>query len=381
VRVGAQISEENMAEVEIDRLHKKFGELLVLNDVSIQVEHGEFMVFVGPSGCGKSTLLRSIAGLERPSAGRILIGGEDVTRVVPAQRGIAMVFQSYALYPHMTVRENIAFGMKVAKMPGAEIETRLAEAASTLQIGHLLERKPRELSGGQRQRVAIGRSIVRHPKAFLFDEPLSNLDAELRVQMRAELVGLHDRLGATMIYVTHDQVEAMTMADRIAVFNQGRVEQVGAPLELYSHPCNLFVAGFIGSPKMNLLRSEVVETRPDGVAVALPGAGIVRVPVAAGAVTPGQKITLGMRPEHLALGNVSDRTIDAWMTGQTQLVEHLGGEIITRIALTDGTVVNVRSPGHSGLHRAETVQVGVTGALCYLFTEDGAALPALRKVN
>ena len=362
-----------MAEVGIDRLHKKFGDLTVLNDISIQVEHGEFMVFVGPSGCGKSTLLRSIAGLERPTAGRVMIGGEDVTNVAPARRGIAMVFQSYALYPHMTVRENIAFGLKVAKMPGAEIEARIAEAASTLQIGHLLARKPRELSGGQRQRVAIGRSIVRHPKAFLFDEPLSNLDAELRVQMRAELVGLHDRLGATMIYVTHDQVEAMTMADRIAVFNQGRVEQVGAPLELYTHPRNVFVAGFIGSPKMNLLQTEVIEAGEAGVTVRLPGGGVVLVPVAAGGLAPGRQVTLGLRPEHLVLGDTG-RPVDAWMTGQTQLVEHLGGEIITRIVLGDGTVLNVRSPGHAGLHRAETVQVGVTGGLCYLFTEDGGAL-------
>jgi multiple sugar transport system ATP-binding protein len=362
-----------MAEVGIDRLHKKFGEQTVLNDISIQVEHGEFMVFVGPSGCGKSTLLRSIAGLERPSAGRVMIGGEDVTNLAPARRGIAMVFQSYALYPHMTVRENIAFGLKVAKMPAAEIETRIAEAATTLQIGHLLARKPKELSGGQRQRVAIGRSIVRHPKAFLFDEPLSNLDAELRVQMRAELVGLHDRLGATMIYVTHDQVEAMTMADRIAVFNQGKVEQVGAPLELYAHPRNLFVAGFIGSPKMNLLRTEVIEAGAEGVAVSLPGGGVVRVPVAAGGLAPGQKVTLGLRPEHLTLGDTG-RNVDGWVTGQTQLVEHLGGEIITRIVLGDGTVLNVRSPGHAGLHRAETVQIGVTGALSYLFTEDGEAV-------
>jgi multiple sugar transport system ATP-binding protein len=363
-----------MAEVGIDRLHKKFGEHTVLNDISIQVEHGEFMVFVGPSGCGKSTLLRSIAGLERPTAGRVMIGGEDVTRLAPARRGIAMVFQSYALYPHMTVRENIAFGLKVAKMPAAEIATRLAEAATILQIGHLLDRKPRELSGGQRQRVAIGRSIVRHPKAFLFDEPLSNLDAELRVQMRAELVGLHDRLGATMIYVTHDQVEAMTMADRIAVFNQGRVEQVGAPLELYGHPRNLFVAGFIGSPRMNLLPSEVVDTGPAGAAVRLPGGGMVQVPVASGALAAGRKVTLGLRPEHLVLGAESGRPADAWMSGQTQLIEHLGGEIITRIALADGTVLNVRSPGHAGLHRAETVQIGVSGALSYLFTEDGNAV-------
>ena len=291
-----------MAEVLIERLSKTFGELAVLNDISMQVEHGEFMVFVGPSGCGKTTLLRSIAGLERPSSGRISIGGEDVTSWAPARRGVSMVFQSYALYPHMTVRQNIAFGLRVAKTPAGDIERRVSEAGSVLQIDHLLDRRPRELSGGQRQRVAIGRSIVRDPKAFLFDEPLSNLDAELRVQMRVELVALHERLGATMIYVTHDQVEAMTMADRIAVLNRGQVEQIGTPLELYRRPRNLFVAGFIGSPRMNLIPTEVRQTGPAGITVTLPGGGEVVVPVSAEGVAVGQTLTLGLRPEHLGIG-------------------------------------------------------------------------------
>jgi multiple sugar transport system ATP-binding protein len=296
-----------MAEVGIERLHKTFGETAVLNDISMQIHHGEFMVFVGPSGCGKTTLLRSIAGLEKPSAGRVTIGGDDVTRWPPARRGVSMVFQSYALYPHMTVRENIAFGLKVAKVPKADIAGRVKDAAGVLQIEHLLDRRPKELSGGQRQRVAIGRSIVRQPKAFLFDEPLSNLDAELRVQMRVELVGLHDRLGATMIYVTHDQVEAMTMADRIAVLNKGQVEQIGAPLELYRQPRNLFVAGFIGSPRMNLMPTTVLATGPTGVTVALPGGAPILVPVQAAGVTVGQAMTLGLRPEHLGIGEAVGR--------------------------------------------------------------------------
>ncbi len=366
-----------MAEVGIDRLQKTFGETAVLNDISMQVRHGEFMVFVGPSGCGKSTLLRSIAGLEKPSAGRVTIGGEDVTRWPPARRGVAMVFQSYALYPHMTVRENIAFGLKVAKMPTAEIAGRVRDAAAVLQIGHLLDRRPRELSGGQRQRVAIGRSIVRDPKAFLFDEPLSNLDAELRVQMRVELVALHERLGATMIYVTHDQVEAMTMADRIAVLNRGRVEQIGAPLELYRQPRNLFVAGFIGSPRMNLLPSSVQSAGPGGVTVALPGGGTVLVPVAGAGIAAGQALTLGMRPEHLGLGASPGGAPDATLPAQVQLVEHLGGEILAHLVLADGTPLNVKTHGHGEITRSAAVEVGVRGALCYLFTEAGDCLAAL----
>lgn len=365
-----------MAEVGIERLQKKFGELTALNDVSINIRQGEFMVFVGPSGCGKTTLLRSIAGLERPNAGRITIDGKDVTTRSAAQRGIAMVFQSYALYPHMTVQENIAFGLKVNKMPRAEIDKRLREAAGILQIGHLLERRPRELSGGQRQRVAIGRAIVRHPKAFLFDEPLSNLDAELRVQMRAELIALHERLGATMIYVTHDQVEAMTMADRIAVFNQGRVEQIGAPLALYRHPRNSFVAGFIGSPRMNLLPATVQSVSAEGVRITWPGRGTLLVPVEDKGVAVGQALTLGIRPEHLALGTTADWQIETTVAGQTQAIEHLGSEVISHIVLPDGTPLNVKSNGQESVHRAEEVQIGICGALCHLFDETGNSLPA-----
>ncbi len=366
-----------MAEVLIERLSKTFGELAVLNDISMQVEHGEFMVFVGPSGCGKTTLLRSIAGLERPSSGRISIGGEDVTSWAPARRGVSMVFQSYALYPHMTVRQNIAFGLRVAKTPAADIERRVSEAGSVLQIDHLLDRHPRELSGGQRQRVAIGRSIVRDPKAFLFDEPLSNLDAELRVQMRVELVALHERLGATMIYVTHDQVEAMTMADRIAVLNRGQVEQIGTPLELYRRPRNLFVAGFIGSPRMNLIPTEVRQTGPVGITVTLPAGGEVVVPVSAEGVAVGQRLTLGLRPEHLGIGEAPGGAADARLHGRALLIEHLGGEILAHVELDDGTKLNVKTHGHGDVQRAASLEVGLRASFCYLFDASGTCLLAL----
>jgi multiple sugar transport system ATP-binding protein len=367
-----------MAEVGIERLHKTFGETQVLNDISMQIRHGEFMVFVGPSGCGKTTLLRSIAGLEKPSAGRILIGGDDVTRWPPARRGVSMVFQSYALYPHMTVRENIAFGLKVAEVPKAEITKRVTEAAAILQIDHLLERRPKELSGGQRQRVAIGRSIVKQPKAFLFDEPLSNLDAELRVQMRVELVGLHDRLGATMIYVTHDQVEAMTMADRIAVLNKGEVEQIGAPLELYRQPRNLFVASFIGSPKMNILPSTVQATGPEGVTVELPGGGALLVPVSAEGLAAGQSVSLGLRPEHIGIGEAIGGAGEAFLSARAQMVEHLGGEVLAHLLLADGTALKVKTHGHGDIGRASEVQLGLRGELAYVFDAAGLCLPALR---
>ena len=242
-----------MAELALHGVSKSFGSVLAVDGVDLAIAHGEFVVLVGPSGCGKSTLLRMISGLESASAGRILIGGRDVTDVAPAKRGVAMVFQSYALFPHMTAAQNIGFGLRLAKVPKAEIARRVAEVAATLQIEELLERYPRELSGGQRQRVAIGRSIIRDPQVFLFDEPLSNLDAALRVRMRLEIARLRDRLDATMVYVTHDQTEAMTLADRIVVLDHGRIEQVGPPEELYDAPANRFVAGFIGAPAMNFI--------------------------------------------------------------------------------------------------------------------------------
>ncbi|OYW35503.1 MAG: ABC transporter, partial [Brevundimonas sp. 12-68-7] len=270
-----------MAEVALRGITKSFGATPVLKGVDLDVADGEFVVFVGPSGCGKSTLLRVIAGLEEPDAGEVAIAGRTVNALSPSDRGIAMVFQSYALYPHMTVRQNMAFGLTLAKTDRAEVDRRVNAAADILNIADYLDRKPKALSGGQRQRVAIGRAIVREPEVFLFDEPLSNLDAALRVRMRYEFAALHQRLKTTMVYVTHDQVEAMTLADRIVVLNGGVVEQVGAPLELYEHPQTRFVAEFIGSPKMNLIPAEMVEASADGATVRLADGTTVRVAVEA----------------------------------------------------------------------------------------------------
>ncbi|WP_338720948.1 sn-glycerol-3-phosphate ABC transporter ATP-binding protein UgpC [Devosia sp. XK-2] len=303
-----------MAQLVLSDLSKRFGATQIIHSVSLDIEDGEFVVFVGPSGCGKSTLLRLIAGLEEASGGSIQIGARDVTHVDPAQRGVAMVFQSYALFPHMTVAQNMGFGMRVNGVPKAEARARIETAASVLQLTHLLDRKPAQLSGGQRQRVAIGRAIVRQPEVFLFDEPLSNLDAELRVQMRIELAGLHERLGATMVYVTHDQVEAMTLADKIVVLRAGRIEQAGAPLELYDDPDNLFVAGFIGSPRMNFFDATVVApglvrlAGPQALDVALPDLQLPEI---------GGEVVLGCRPEHFTLA-------DDGLAIEVTAVEHLG---------------------------------------------------------
>ena len=285
-----------MSGVTLSKVVKRFDDVEVIHGVDLEIEHGEFCVFVGPSGCGKSTLLRMVAGLEETSAGQICIGGRDVTRADPADRGVAMVFQTNALYPHMTVEENMGFGLKMNGVPKAEIDRKVGEAARVLKLDQLLKRKPKALSGGQRQRVAIGRSIVRGPEVFLFDEPLSNLDAELRVDMRVEIARLHQEIGATMIYVTHDQVEAMTLADKIVVLRAGHIEQVGSPMELYRNPDNRFVAGFIGSPSMNFV-SGVVED------------GAVRVGALADQVFPapvalpgdGSEVTVGIRPQHLSV--------------------------------------------------------------------------------
>jgi lactose/L-arabinose transport system ATP-binding protein len=288
-----------MATVELERVRKSFGAHTIIKDVDLDIASSEFVVMVGPSGCGKSTLLRIVAGLEDVSAGTIRIDGEDVTDAEPVERGIAMVFQSYALYPHMTVGENMTFGLRVTGVPSEEIARRLKEAARSLQLDPYLDRRPAQLSGGQRQRVAIGRAIVRNPKVFLFDEPLSNLDAELRVHMRIEIARLHRRLGSTMIYVTHDQVEAMTLADRIVVLQGGRVEQVGAPLQVFDDPANLFVAGFIGSPKMNFVPARVADG--EGRTFALDGEEGARVtlPHLRAPLSRGQEVTLGIRPQHL----------------------------------------------------------------------------------
>jgi multiple sugar transport system ATP-binding protein len=293
-----------MADVVFTAVQKRYGAVEIIPGLDLTIPDGSFTVLVGPSGCGKSTLLRMIAGLEEVSGGNIAIGGDDVTSRDPSQRGIAMVFQSYALYPHMSVVDNIGFGLKLAGMPKAELEARVRAAAETLQLTHLLDRKPRQLSGGQRQRVAIGRAIVRQPKVFLFDEPLSNLDAALRAQMRVELAELHSRIGATMVYVTHDQVEAMTMADRIVVLKDGRIEQVGPPMELYRRPATPFVAGFIGSPRMNFITGAEAEKL---------GAEVV-----------------GIRPEHLRI-----EAGGPWLAN-VRHVEHLGSETLVH---TEGDAV------------------------------------------
>jgi multiple sugar transport system ATP-binding protein len=290
-----------MAGLKLNDIKKSFGHHPILHGVDLDVHEGEFVVLVGPSGCGKSTLLRLIAGLESASSGQIIIGDDDVTTASPGDRGIAMVFQSYALYPHMTVAKNLSFGLENLKMSRAEIDRRVLEAARMLVIEPLLDRRPKQLSGGQRQRVAIGRAIVRNPKLFLFDEPLSNLDAALRVQTRGEISRLHKRIGATMIYVTHDQIEAMTMADRIVVLNSGHVEQVGTPLELFESPANKFVAGFIGSPQMNFFDGRLLDTGPGSVTVDAPGFGVVNLPIETANAATGQAVVLGVRPSHFEL--------------------------------------------------------------------------------
>ena len=313
-----------MGAIELQQVTKEFGAVRIIKGVDLEVKNGEFVVFVGPSGCGKSTLLRLISGLEDVSGGRIVIDGKDATDLGPAQRGLAMVFQSYALYPHMSVRDNIAFPLKMAKTPKDVIASKVAYAARTLNLGDYLDRRPGQLSGGQRQRVAIGRAIVREPSAFLFDEPLSNLDAALRVQMRVEIGELHNKLKTTMIYVTHDQVEAMTMADKIVVLDLGSISQVGAPLDLYNRPDNLFVARFIGSPTMNIVTGEAARKR---------GAE-----------------TIGIRPEHTEIS-----TTEGEWPGAVRLAEHLGSETFVYVDTDQAGAFTIRVDGEAPLHAGDRV--------------------------
>jgi lactose/L-arabinose transport system ATP-binding protein len=322
-----------MSGVTLQRVIKRYGDAQVIHGVDLTVEDGEFCVFVGPSGCGKSTLLRMVAGLEETSEGSIRIGARDVTRADPSERGVAMVFQTYALYPHMTVAENMGFGLKMTGHPKDQIASKVKEASRILKLDDYLARKPKALSGGQRQRVAIGRAIVRGPEVFLFDEPLSNLDAELRVEMRVEIARLHREIGATMIYVTHDQVEAMTLADKIVVLRAGRVEQVGRPLDLYHDPDNRFVAGFIGSPAMNFVAA-VTEKG----AVSAPGLGAGSVPTTVALPGSGAKVSLGLRPQHLALDT-------AGTTHRVEMTEALGG--VSYIHLTAPTGEKLVVESHS----------------------------------
>jgi multiple sugar transport system ATP-binding protein len=366
-----------VADVKLSGVGKAYGEVKILHDIDLEIRDGEFMVFVGPSGCGKSTLLRTIAGLEDVTEGELRIGGRVVNDVPPAERGIAMVFQSYALYPHMNLFDNMAFGLKLAKVPKAEIETAVTQAAKILHIEHLLQRRPKDLSGGQRQRVAIGRAIVRQPAVFLFDEPLSNLDTALRVKMRYEFAKLHEQFKTTMVYVTHDQVEAMTLADRIVVLQAGRIEQVGAPMELYEHPCNLFVAGFIGSPGMNFIAATVVEASAAGAVVRLGGGETIRCAVDAAAARPGDKVTLGVRPEHLRAGE-ADNALQTTVT----FVESLGS--MTYAYCSNAGVDDVITCALEGDRRVASDQalpLGVPPARAYLFDAEGRAFTRLASTE
>ena len=356
-----------MGKVILTNVKKTFDKVEVLHNINLDIKKNEFTVFVGPSGCGKSTLLRLIAGLEDVTDGQIIIDDEDVTHLRPAKRGVAMVFQSYALYPHMTVYENMSFALRRTKYPKEEIHRRVIDAAEVLQVTHLLDRQPKQLSGGQRQRVAIGRAIIRDPRVFLFDEPLSNLDASLRVKMRMRIAKLKEKLHTTMIYVTHDQVEAMTLADKIVVMNAGNIEQVGTPLELYHHPRNKFVAGFIGSPKMNFIKVKVTGLKDDVVTLSLPYDRTMQLPVSLPKLMkdmgPGSSAELGIRPEHLVVCNAAN----ALLTGQIQTVEHLGSEMYVYVKISDDQTILVRTTGEKIYKVGDTLHLRAVPSDCHLF--------------
>jgi ABC-type sugar transport system ATPase subunit len=357
-----------MAQLELQGVSKRFGDATVIPGLDLSVADGEFCVFVGPSGCGKSTLLRMIAGLEECSEGRILMSGEDVTDLPPARRGIAMVFQSYALYPHMTVRENMGFGLKIAKVAANERDAKVNAAARTLQIEHLLERRPKDLSGGQRQRVAIGRAIVRQPRMFLFDEPLSNLDAALRVEMRIELAKIKSQLNTTVVYVTHDQVEAMTLADKIVVLREGRIEQAGAPLDLYARPANQFVAGFIGSPKMNFLPVTVHAQGSEGVQLMLDDGCMLKA-TCTETLTSDSALVLGLRPEHLHASPAPGNGLQ----GEVIVAERLGSETYFHVRVAKQMVI-AKAQGESA------IQVGATVGLSYEVSQTHLFVPQGRRI-
>jgi multiple sugar transport system ATP-binding protein len=362
-----------MSTIVLKGIQKNYGAVQVIKGVDLSIDDREFCVFVGPSGCGKSTLLRMIAGLEEITAGDLMIDGQRINDVPPSERGLAMVFQSYALYPHMSVADNMGFSLRLAGVSKEERRAKVAEAARILHLDKLLDRKPKELSGGQRQRVAIGRAIVRKPRVFLFDEPLSNLDASLRVQMRIELARLHDELAATMIYVTHDQIEAMTMADKIVVLQSGIVEQAGTPLELYHHPRNLFVAGFIGSPKMNFLPAKVTAVSDGATTIALANGASLSIPVRAGRQKVGDAVTLGVRPEHMRLAGEGE------LVGEVMVVERLGGETFLYTQLKEGTMLIVQADGEipTGVH--ERITIKLDPAACHLFDGEGLAIERMER--
>ncbi|MEX3984483.1 ABC transporter ATP-binding protein [Paraburkholderia sp. EG287A] len=387
-----------MASISLRGVQKAYGENApVIRNVDLEIGRNEFCVFLGPSGCGKSTLLRMIAGLEDVTDGDISIGGKLVNDVPAAQRGVAMVFQSYALFPHMTVYENMAFGLKLAKTPKAEIDRKVREAARILQLEALLERHPKALSGGQRQRVAIGRAIVREPGVFLFDEPLSNLDATLRGQTRIEIARLHRQFEqASVVYVTHDQIEAMTLADKIVLLHSGKdterygsIAQVGAPLELYHRPASRFVAGFIGSPRMNFLPARVAAIETNGVSITLDESGeTVRLPVQGARLAVGAPVTFGVRPEHLELvvDGVASRTSrdaqDALTIARAiTLVEELGEHSYVHLDQPGGAVLVAKAPGDARLSSGDTAQFRASASACHLFAEDGFAIAPLATAD
>ncbi|WP_424933309.1 ABC transporter ATP-binding protein [Amaricoccus macauensis] len=353
-----------MTGVTLQNAVKKYGDAQVIHDIDLSIDDGEFCVFVGPSGCGKSTLLRMIAGLEETTSGHISIGQRDVTHIDAAERGVAMVFQTYALYPHMTVEENMGFGLRMNGHPKAEIQEKVSEASRILKLDQYLKRKPKALSGGQRQRVAIGRAIVRGPEVFLFDEPLSNLDAELRVDMRVEIARLHKEIGATMIYVTHDQVEAMTLADKIVVLRAGRIEQVGSPMELYKNPDNKFVAGFIGSPSMNFLKGMVEEG-----GVRIPALGGLVVPTSVALPARGSEVYVGVRPQHI---EVSEGASDV----QLDIRERLGGVSYDYLIAPSGEKIVAETSDDEEIPEGTSVKVHFEPANAYFF--DGKTEQRLR---
>ncbi|KXU82631.1 ABC transporter [Paraburkholderia monticola] len=385
-----------MASISLRGVQKAYGDgAPVIRNVDLEIGENEFCVFLGPSGCGKSTLLRMIAGLEDVTDGDLSIGGQIVNDVPAAQRGVAMVFQSYALFPHMSVFENMAFGLKLAKTPKDEIDRKVREAARILQLEALLERKPKALSGGQRQRVAIGRAIVREPGVFLFDEPLSNLDATLRGQTRVEIARLHKQFAkASVVYVTHDQIEAMTLADKIVLLHTGKdterygsIAQIGAPLELYHRPKSRFVAGFIGSPRMNFLPGKVASLDAQGVLVTLDHTGEnVHVPVSGAGLQPAQAVTLGVRPEHLEFVDASANTSavspeDGVLARTVSLVEQLGEHSYVHLDQPGGAVLIAKAPGNTRLAPGDRANLRVPRTACHLFTEDGFAAASLESVE
>jgi multiple sugar transport system ATP-binding protein len=359
-----------LADIRLVNVSKHFGQVRVIENVSMTIGSGEFMVFLGPSGCGKSTLLRMIAGLEDIDGGEIYIGDKRVDDLPPSERGVAMVFQNYALYPHMTVRENMSFGLQNIRTPKEEIAKRVAAAAKTLELEHLIDRKPGQLSGGQRQRVAIGRAIVRDPKAFLFDEPLSNLDAGLRARTRIEFAQLHQRMKTTMIFVTHDQIEAMTLADRIVVMNNRKIEQIGTPMEIYTRPASRFVAAFVGSPSMNFLPVQQISDRDGKALVKLPDNSEILTSIASSRLPSDGKVTFGIRPESVKV------SANGAVSGKADVVERLGERTLAYVRLADNSVVIAEDEGQSRLNVGDQVKLDFDGASAHLFDTRDVAYSA-----